>query len=178
MKKIFQLRWTVIILAEIHMEKGIRFVPLVNRLHISRSVLTTALKHLMKEKVVMRNPGHGHPLRPEYILTSQGALVAPFCAELTRYCREIDHERILLSRWALRIIFAIGKGDVRFSTLKQKLTPITSKALSDELKVLQDEGFVARKLVDEHPPSTLYSTSVLARPLIEIYRSHAKIIEG
>ena len=30
----------------------------------------------------MKNPGHGHPMRPEYLLTSSGEELAPWCRRL------------------------------------------------------------------------------------------------
>ena len=42
------------------------------RLGLSRSMLTASLTQLIEAGWLQRNPGHGHPLRPEYVLTDAG----------------------------------------------------------------------------------------------------------
>ena len=62
-------------LAELERQRGARFVALANRLGVSRDSLTRTLGALIDAGFVARNPGHGHPLRPEYILTKRGVPV-------------------------------------------------------------------------------------------------------
>ena len=49
------------------------FAVIERRFNLSRNSLTRTLSYLREQGWVMPNPGHGHPLRPEYILTESGA---------------------------------------------------------------------------------------------------------
>jgi DNA-binding HxlR family transcriptional regulator len=48
--------------------QGERFVTLVNRLGASKDAVSATLAQLIDDGVVQRNPGYGHPLRPEYLV--------------------------------------------------------------------------------------------------------------
>jgi DNA-binding HxlR family transcriptional regulator len=65
------------VLAEIERTRGSRFATLSGVLGVSGESLRRTLVALLDDGLVARNPGHGHPLRPEYVLTAAGAEVAP-----------------------------------------------------------------------------------------------------
>ncbi|MGH2451320.1 MAG: winged helix-turn-helix transcriptional regulator, partial [Candidatus Limnocylindria bacterium] len=69
---LFHHRWAAPVLAELDRSRGSRFVTLSNRLALSRESLRRTLTALIDAGLVMKNPGYGHPLRPEYILTERG----------------------------------------------------------------------------------------------------------
>ncbi len=66
---LFHNRWSVPILAELHRQRGSRFVTLARTLGMSRESLRRTLAALIESGLVGRNPGYGHPLRPEYVLS-------------------------------------------------------------------------------------------------------------
>jgi len=169
---IFHFRWSVPILGEIYAQDGARFVTILNRLGISRSVLTSTLGKLIDAGLVERNPGYGHPLRPEYLLTSEGSKVAHFCKDLIECIQAHQANRLVQSRWALRILFLPIKGGVRFSELISMLSPITPRALSEELKLLSSEGYIKRTIVDGYPPTTIYELTPKSNPYLTILEKH------
>src|SRR5947207_13068422 len=67
--RLFHHRWAVPVLAELRRERGSRFVTLANRIGVTRDSLRRTLSALIDDGLVERNPGYGHPLRPEYVLT-------------------------------------------------------------------------------------------------------------
>ncbi|MBK7403431.1 MAG: hypothetical protein IPJ41_02050 [Phycisphaerales bacterium] len=81
-------RWTLPLLAELHHARtsrdptGARFVGLVHRLNVGRESLRQTLDFAIAHGWVRNNPGHGHPLRPEFILTEAGSRLAPACADI------------------------------------------------------------------------------------------------
>ncbi len=175
---LFHFRWSVPILSEIFHQDGARFVTILNRLRLSRSVLSSTLGKLVDAGLIIRNPGHGHPLRPEYLLTHEGSKVAPFCKELMKCVREHKGGRLVQSRWALPILFLSNKGGIRFSELISRLRPITPRALSEELKLLSFEGYIKRKIVDGYPPATIYELTPKSKPYIELLTKHKESIPG
>ena len=62
-------RWAIPVLALLSREQGSRFVVIERRFGLSRNSLTRTLAYLREQGWVMPNPGHGHPLRPEYVLS-------------------------------------------------------------------------------------------------------------
>ena len=60
------------LLAFMSRESGARFGVLVRQLGVSRSMLSRQIDALETDGWLCRNPGHGHPLRPESLLTESG----------------------------------------------------------------------------------------------------------
>jgi DNA-binding HxlR family transcriptional regulator len=173
---LFHYRWFIPIIGVIYVQNGAKFVTLLNELNISRSVLTSTLRKLIEQGIVMRNPGYGHPLRPEYILTDKGIGLGPFCNEMMTSIIEQKGSHLFESKWAIQVIYLCSEGEIRFSELKSALTPITSRALSEELKLLHSEGFIGRKIIEGFPPLTIYSLTTRTIPFIEIINRHKDIL--
>lgn len=167
---VFHFRWSIPILGEIFDRDGARFVTIMNRLGISRSVLSSTLVRLVGSGLIKHNPGHGHPLRPEYVLTPEGETIAPFCSELMKSAKKYKAKRLVQSRWSLLILFLLIEPGVRFSELKMKLAPITPRALSEELKLLSSEGYIKRIITDDYPPATLYELTPKSFPFAAILK--------
>lgn len=166
---LFHHRWALPILAELA-TGGSRFVPLANRLGLGRDSLRQTLASLIDAGLVMRNPGYGHPLRPEYVLTERGRRIAPACGALLRALRRIGVEEIGLKKWSVPVLLALV-GERRFAELRHELGA-SPRALTLALKELADAGLVERRVHDGYPPSTTYRLTARARPL---HRSAAKI---
>src|SRR5688500_16132957 len=114
-------RWFVPLLALASREEGVRFAALVARLEISRSMLGGVLDQLLGRGWLMRNPGHGHPLRPEYVLTEAGRPVAVWCERVMTERRHLGLERKDLGRWSLPLVGRLDRRWERFSWLEAQL---------------------------------------------------------
>jgi len=51
---------------------------------------------------------------------------------------------VIGGKWSLRIIIALSEGSVRFNELQRHLEGISARVLSNELKDLEQNGFVKR----------------------------------
>lgn len=174
---VFHFRWSVPILSEIYDREGARFITLLYRLGISRSVLSSTLDKLISGGFIIRNPGYGHPLRPEYLLTEKGNRIAPFCQEIMNHVKGNKAERLVHSRWAFRILLLMSQKVIRFSELKSRLTPITPRALSEELKRLGTEGYISRKVIDDYPPTSLYKLTPKSDPFTAVFAKYKGLLE-
>ena len=160
---LFHHRWAAPILAELRRQKGSRFAALAGLLGVGRDSLRRTLTALIELGLVARNPGYGHPLRPEYVLTRRGDDVAARCARLLDALG--DARDVALRKWSLPVLLALRNAS-RFSDLREELPGISPRALALALKDLQAAKLVERR-VDEtaYPPTVLYAATSAARPL-------------
>jgi DNA-binding HxlR family transcriptional regulator len=150
-------RWALPIVAELATTRGSRFVPLANQLGLSRDALRQTLDTLIEAGLVMRNPGYGHPTRPEYILTDKGRRVAPSCTRILGELRQGDIEDVVLKKWSMPILLALGR-EARYTELRRTVGA-TPRALTLALKELIAHGLVERRVQEGFPPSTTYVLS-------------------
>lgn len=149
-------RWFAPLLALASREEGVRAAALAARLGISRSMLSATLRQLLGKGWLMRNPGHGHPLRPEYVLTGAGRPVGAWCERVMEERRRLGLEADRLGRWALPLVARLDRRWGRFSWLETQLSPISPRSLSLGLKQLLDTGLADRRLEHSFPPMPLY----------------------
>jgi DNA-binding HxlR family transcriptional regulator len=150
-------RWAVVLLADMAEHKGARFVELLHRLDLSRDSLARTLEAAKAEGWIIPNPGHGHPLRPEYLLSEEGARMADAASAILAAQQRLNLSAAQLTRWSLPLVRAIDLGDQRFNALIRTLAPATPRALSQSLRSLATSQLVTRQLVSDYPPTSLYS---------------------
>ena len=160
---IFHHRWSAPVLAELLRQKGSRFAALVGTLGVGRESLRRTLDSLMELGLVARNPGYGHPLRPEYVLTRSGEAAARRC---TRLLEAVD-EDVLLRKWSVPVL-AVLVHPARFSELRSGLPGVTARALALALKDLRAAKLVERRVEDAYPPRAVYSVTGQGRRLQRI----------
>jgi DNA-binding HxlR family transcriptional regulator len=172
MAVLFHHRWAVPVIAELQRGDthpgGAKFVTLLNRLRISRDSLSSTRHHLVHHDFIVRNPGYGHPMRPEYLLADRGLEFAPYCMRLTATLMAMGFQQIGLRKWILPVLFALDEGLTRFRDLKAVLPAITSRALTQALNDLQAARLIDRRVVDASPPSVLYRPNCAARRLLAV----------
>ena len=149
-------RWLVPLLALLGEEEGARFAAMRARLGLSRSALAASLAQLQEAGWLRRNPGHGHPLRPEYILTAAGAPIAAFAMKVMAERAALGLEPGQMPRWSLPVVATLGHERARFSALRMALRPVTPRALSLTLKQLLSVELIDRALEDAFPPVAIY----------------------
>jgi DNA-binding HxlR family transcriptional regulator len=159
-------RWSLPVLAEIGRTGGSRFATLTGRLGVAGESLRRTLAYLQDAGLVERNPGYGHPLRPEYVLTERGRRVAPHGQKLL--AELAGHVDVGLKKWSLPVLAEL-RGPRRFSELRAAL-PVTARALALALKDLEDDGLVRRTVIDDRPPQTRYEAAPAARAIVRAAR--------
>jgi len=130
---------------------GARFVELQRKLGVGGDSLRRALEALVELGLVRRNPGYGHPLRPEYLVTDTGREAARVCAGVLA-AGDAD---ILLRKWSVPTLAQLDRPR-RFSELRTALPDVTPRALALALRDLEDAGLAEREVRPTRPPSTLY----------------------
>jgi len=166
---LFHHRWAVPTLAALDaLGGGAKFVTLQRRLGASRDLLKQTLLALAEARLVSRNPGYGHPMRPEYVLTDTGHDLAPTCGVLVEKLQHLGVTDVGLKKWSLPVAHALEAAGGRFNRLRAALGDITPRALAQALRDLQQAGLVDRRLVDDNPPRTEYRLTRRGRPLTPV----------
>ena len=78
-------------------------------------------------------------------------------------------------KWKIRILFTLFKNKkVRFNELKKVLKTITQQMLSKQLKELETDGIVNRKVHQVIPPKVEYSLTEFGLSVIPILKSFSE----
>lgn len=71
-------------------------------------------------------------------------------------------------KWKLRIILALKEGSTRFNDLQRRIEGISAKVLSNELKELELNGFIKRKVYDQTPVLVEYELTPYSDTLKDV----------
>lgn len=175
-------RWCLPILAAMHeRDGGARFVVLANRLDANQAAVRASLDRLVGLGLVAPNPGYGHPLRPEYVLTPAGERAAAWACRLREAVARTGGGAAdcLRGRWPLPALTEVGQlGSVRFGQLAQVLPSVTDRALSLTLKGLQAAELVRRRVESRGPVAVHYEPGPRAAPIVPVLMSMPPLAMG
>ncbi len=68
-------------------------------------------------------------------------------------------------KWKLPIIYNLRVRTMRFSELKKALPQVTQKMLTQQLRELERDGLISRKVYAEVPPKVEYTMTPIAKKL-------------
>lgn len=149
--------WAMPILSSLHSGIAGRQAPLLAATGASRTAFAQSLNHLIELGFLERNPGYGHPLRPEFRLTDLGRTVAAIADKIERVSTEGDWP-LLRRSWTLPVLTSLYKPS-HFNDIKRRLPTITDRALSQSLKSLEANDWVCRSVDGgARPPRSIYSS--------------------
>lgn len=77
-------------------------------------------------------------------------------------CPYVTSQQLLAGKWAILILHELSEGTKRFNELQRDID-ITQATLSSQLKNLQNEGLIERKVYPEVPPRTEYSLTEIGK---------------
>jgi DNA-binding HxlR family transcriptional regulator len=77
--------------------------------------------------------------------------------------------QLIGGRWKTTIIWYIDYGVIRFGELERAIQGVSKKMLSQQLKELEQDGLVIRKVISEKPLHVEYQLSDLGNSLIPIF---------
>lgn len=154
--KLTSRAWSLKVLALMHEGTPGRQAPLLAASGASRTAFAQSLRHLEGLGLLERNPGHGHPLRPEFRLTPAGQALAPIAHQIETAVRDETGAILLRKMWTVPLLAVANRPKV-FSALKRELNPITDRALSKSLQDLNNQNWIERTVnVELHPPRPFY----------------------
>jgi DNA-binding HxlR family transcriptional regulator len=74
-------------------------------------------------------------------------------------------------KWKLVILIAISRGNTRFNTLQKTIGKISARVLSSELKELELNGFITKKVTAGYPVLIEYKLMPYSQTLEELIRA-------
>lgn len=89
-------------------------------------------------------------------------------------CSVYDVMNIIGGKWKIDIIYHLGENTLRFGELKKSLLPITQQMLSKQLKELEKNNIVKRKVYSQIPPKVEYSLTKIGKSLDPVIQSILK----
>ncbi|UUV04871.1 winged helix-turn-helix transcriptional regulator [Ruegeria sp. YS9] len=143
--KLTSRAWSLKILALLHAKVPGRQAPLLAATDASRTAFAASLSHLIELGMIERNPGHGHPLRPEFRLTPFGTQAATVASKIINTARSEDEIKLLRKSWTVPVLALAGTPH-RFSAIKSGLAVITDRALSSSLHQLEAQNWIRRDI--------------------------------
>ena len=90
----------------------------------------------------------------------------PCCASLTM--------GIIGGKWKTVILYHLLEGTLRYNELRKEMPTVTERTLSLQLKTLEEDGVIKRKVYTSKPPLKVeYSLTDFGKTLIPLIRSIA-----
>jgi DNA-binding HxlR family transcriptional regulator len=78
---------------------------------------------------------------------------------------------VLSGKWKVQILWLLSFGPLRFAELRKKLTGITEKVLTDQLRQLEEDKVVRREVISSVPPQVSYSLNARGEKLVPMMES-------
>lgn len=87
--------------------------------------------------------------------------------------KELDYDNcpigsaiaLIGGKWKLPVMYNLREGKKRFNELRRLLPGVTQKMLTHQLRELENDGLIARKVYAEVPPKVEYTLTLSARKL-------------
>ena len=76
---------------------------------------------------------------------------------------------VIEGKWKLRILHLLGNKTLRYNILKDKIPTISQKVLTSQLRQLEKDGIISRKVYAEIPPRVEYSLTPIGKKLIHVF---------
>src|SRR5690348_13590432 len=78
---------------------------------------------------------------------------------------------VIGGRWKVPILYHLAGGALRFSELRRALAGVTQKMLIQQLREMERDGIVSRKVFPQVPPKVQYSLTSRGRTLLPVVQS-------
>ncbi|HEX3015855.1 MAG TPA: helix-turn-helix domain-containing protein [Desulfobacteria bacterium] len=85
-------------------------------------------------------------------------------------CPMVLVQKLVSGKWKILILWYLSYNTLRFSDLKKLLTDVTQKMLTQQLRSLEEDKLVYRKVYPVVPPKVEYSLTEVGKNIIPILK--------
>ena len=75
---------------------------------------------------------------------------------------------IIGGKWKIPIVLGLKEGSKRYSELRRSLPKVTHKMLTQQLRELERDEIISRKVYPEIPPKVEYSLTLLGQSIVPV----------
>ena len=86
-------------------------------------------------------------------------------------CPMIIFQKIISGKWKILILWYLSSGPLRFSDLKRKLPNTTQKMLTNQLRSLEEDNLIFRKVYPVIPPKVEYGLTDIGKKIVPLLES-------
>lgn len=93
--------------------------------------------------------------------------------DLFGVCPYTTAQRLLAGKWTLLILYCLSRRTMRFGELQRELPHLTQATLSRQLRTMEANRLIVRRVYSQIPPKVEYSLSTLGehfRPVLDALR--------
>ena len=76
-------------------------------------------------------------------------------------CPYVTTQKVLQGKWAIVVLYHLSTGTKRFNELERLIPEVTRAVLTRQLRQLEQDKLITRKVFAEVPPHVEYSLSIL-----------------
>ncbi|CAN5621202.1 helix-turn-helix domain-containing protein [soil metagenome] len=81
---------------------------------------------------------------------------------------------VINGTWKVPILFHLQRQTLRFSELRREVQGVSKKVLTHQLREMERDGIVARKVYAQVPPKVEYSLTTTGRSLMPVVKVMCK----
>jgi len=90
-------------------------------------------------------------------------------------CPLEDVLSLLAGAWTVQILWFLRAGPRRFGDLRRDLAQVSTKVLTNRLRVMQEQGLLNREVLPSNPPQVEYSLTPLSREMETVLDSMEQV---
>lgn len=79
--------------------------------------------------------------------------------------------RLIDGKWKGVILYHLLEGTLRFSEIRRRLTSVTQRMLTNQLREMEADGLITRRVYAQVPPKVEYSLTARGRSLEPVIRA-------
>lgn len=91
--------------------------------------------------------------------------------DLFGICPFVTAQKLLAGKWTLLILLHLNTRIMRFNELQRELPALTQATLTKQLRLLEANGLILRKVYNQIPPKVEYSLTELGKQFEPVLNS-------